>query len=305
MTFSRRRFISGLAGFIAGVTLTQNAIGNTEKLDEPIMVPKSDIPKSNKATTPFSSPQKPSLTDDFYKTCLETEENTPFLYDDKGFITVGQGVHIQEHTSSQGMMKYKLSRLDGKSFLIKDKKLRRMYQILSENIEQIKNFPAFKLIEDAPCKSTDTSKRLPNLFNWKDKNGIKHSETKYARQLFILNASDIKTLNTMACQKVIDSARQYHRFLDALPRGIQLTVCDLIYNCGFEGYKSGFPKFQTALKNYYKTKETKYIDDLIKESYSGSTRRHNLRKEWLSQTKTELYRTALLRRMRFVTTARG
>ena len=189
--------------------------------------------------------------------------------------------------------------------MIKDKKLKSMYQALSENPDRIKDFKGFQLVKDDPCKSTDTAKSLPNLFNWTDKNGTKHPETKFARKLFILRSSDIKSLNILACQKVIANARQHHRYLDTLPRGIQLTVCDLIYNCGFEGYKNNFLKFQTALNNYHRTKETKYIDDLMKESYSGSTRRHDFRKEWLSKTKAELYRSALLKRMRFVSGTRG
>ena len=265
MNTSRRNF---LLGFLA----TAAVIGAGAKV----------IRDNNKQS------KSASLEDDFLKACNETEGNEAILYDDKGAVTSGQGVHLQDFAIAEGMVKYRLTAKDGKRFSLTRATLN-MCRALSQNPANITKYPAFQLARTAtPYRRTDSSRKLPNLFAWEDAKGTKHPRTARTGELFILNAYDIKALNTMACRATLSAARRLCPFFDSLPRGIQLTTADLIYNCGSTKYSNQFKKYQAALNEFNKTKNTACISTLIAECKTkNSARRNEIRQAWLKGAQKE------------------
>ena len=58
----------------------------------------------------------------------------------------------------------------------------------------------------------------------------------------------LKKINESAIQFHVKNAYECHPNLFNLSPSLRLVVVDLIYNLGYEKYKTGFPKFQTAVQ---------------------------------------------------------
>lgn len=215
-----------------------------------------------------------TLLEAFDLLCCHSERDIPFLYDDKGGVTAGQGVHLSHCMIAQGMPLYRLERRDGHVFK-NTSETEVMCRELACDLTQIRKYPEFRLTPAGVYSADRSAQDLPNMFPWRDKEGKLHPKTVAVSKLFLLRSEDIQRLNYTAIERVMEQAKSLYPHFDALPRGIQLVVLDLIYNCGFHKYRHEFKKFSAAVSAFKSTPLQTLIPTLQAECTTKNNRRRN------------------------------
>lgn len=190
--------------------------------------------------------------------CEQVEGNIPFCYKEKGSATIGCGVHFKDFKNLDNLSAIKISLKKGKSLSLRNlKKMTKMANADWKNLKTFAEFPEVASVKNVKLK--DCKGDLPDPRNraWK-------------KDLFLIPRQTLKTANTYASNFCIQKAKELHPNLFQLPPSAQMVVVDLIYNLGFNKYKTTYPKFQRAIRQAdFKTAQ--------KECKTGNIRRDTVR----------------------------
>ena len=194
-------------------------------------------PKTQPRITQNTTDKCQSLAKEYRPFCEQLEGNLPYCYYGKtGKVTVGCGVHIKDFKGVQNLPVLKVTPKKGKKFALDN--LDRLQKIANanwQNPESQKLFPEVEKVEKVQVK--DCIEKCP-----------KNTDKKWAKVLFLMPQETLKKINETAIQFHVQNAYKCHPNLFTLSPSLQLVTVDLIYNLGYEKYKTDFPKFQEALR---------------------------------------------------------
>ena len=178
-----------------------------------------------------------SLAEEYRPFCEQLEGNLPYCYYGKtGKVTVGCGVHVKDFKGVQNLTVLKVTPKKGKKFTLDN--LDRLQKIADSNWQNPKTkkiFPEVEKVERVQVK--DCVGKCP-----------KNTDKKWDKALLLMPQGTLKKINEGAIQFHVKNAYECHPNLFSLSPSLQLVIVDLIYNLGYEKYKTGFPKFQEAVR---------------------------------------------------------
>lgn len=175
------------------------------------------------------------LAKEYRPLCEQLEGNLPYCYYGKtGKVTVGCGVHVKDFKDVQNLTVLKVTPKTGKKFALDN--LDRLQKIANANWQDPKTqFSEVAKVEKVKVK--DCVGKCP-----------KNIDKNWRKSLFLMPSETLDKINESAIKFHVQNAYEYHPNLFSLSPSLQLVTVDLIYNLGYEKYKTDFPKFQEAVR---------------------------------------------------------